>query len=485
MSGEAGSAGPTSGASPFSSLRHPAFARFALGQTLCGTAQFLGGLATPFLVNQLTDSNTWVGASSFVALIPAVVGTPLSGTLADRMDRRLLLLVGLSLQVLVMSVVVGLYAAGELTPWRILLLNFVGGSAASFQWAPIQSMAAVLVPRESLVAAVRMVSITFTVGRSVGPAIAALTLAFHGPGLAFAVSLGFYVVGLGILATVRTTWTPSGAEGSLGDQFREGLAYVRERPEMRIAFRLAFSVAGLGAVFAFSLAAGVADDLFGRGGGGLGVLSTSLGVGSLLASAFISGRGGRMSRAVLERRSILLYGAGLLVVASSSWLGVGMFGYLLMGGAHMLHGTTLSTSLQLRVDEEFRSVFLVAILSGIPIGGLAFGILGDLVGLRWVAMGAGLALCLDAVVTGRRGAFDLLDREVELEVDREVEPAAEPEPEVEPEPEPELEVELEVDQAGGPAGGGADAPNGGSTGPFADLPDSGDDRGQAREEDHG
>jgi MFS family permease len=437
VTNQAGSAGQTSGASPFSSLRHPAFARFVAGQTLCGTAQFLGGLATPFLVNQLTDSNTWVGASSFVALIPAVVGTPLSGTLADRMDRRMLLLVGLSFQVLVMSVVVGLYVSGGLTPWRILLLNFVGGSAASFQWAPIQSMAAVLVPREALVAAVRMVSITFTIGRSAGPAIAALTLAFHGPGLAFAVSLGLYVVGLAILATVRTTWSPSGAEGSLGDEFREGLAYVRARPEMRVAFRLAFSVAGLGAVFAFSLAAGIADDLF-----------ASLGVGSLLASAFISGRGGRMSRAVLERRSILLYGAGLVVVASSSWLGVGMFGYLLMGGAHMLHGTTLSTSLQLRVDEEFRgrvmSVFLVSVLSGIPIGGLVFGILGDLIGLRWVVLGAGLALCVDAVVTGRRGAFDLLDRE----------------------------VEPEVDQTG--------APTGGSAGPFADPTDSGDDRGSKR-----
>ena len=451
--GDPDRAGPATGASPFSSLRHPAFARFAAGQALCGTAQFLGGLATPFLVNQLTDSNTWVGASSFVALIPAVVGTPLSGTLADRMDRRMLLLVGLSLQVLVMSVVVGLYATGGLTPWRILLLNFVGGSAASFQWAPIQSMAAVLVPRESLVAAVRMVSITFTVGRSVGPAIAAVTLAFHGPGLAFVVSLGLYVVGLGILATVRTTWAPSGADGSLGDQFREGLAYVRARPEMRVAFRLAFSVAGLGAVFAFGLAAGVADDLFGRGGGGLGVLSTSLGVGALLASAFISGRGGRMSRAVLERRSILLYGAGLLVVASSSWLGVGMFGYLLMGGAHMLHGTTLSTSLQLRVDEEFRgrvmSVFLVAILSGIPIGGLAFGVIGDLVGLRWVVLGAGLALWLDVAVTGRRGAFALLDRE--------------------------------VDEVGGSAG----APTDGPAGPFADSPDSGDDRSTEGREDHG
>jgi hypothetical protein len=96
------------------------------------------------------------------------------------------------------------------------------------------------------------------------------------------------------------------------------------------------------------------------------------------------------------------------------------------------------------------SVFLVSVLSGIPIGGLVFGILGDLIGLRWVVLGAGLALCVDAVVTGRRGAFDLLDRE----------------------------VEPEVDETGGPAGTGA--PTGGSAGPFADPTDSGDDRGSKR-----
>ena len=87
------------------------------------------------------------------------------------------------------------------------------------------------------------------------------------------------------------------------------------------------------------------------------------------------------------------------------------------------------------------SVFLVAILSGIPIGGLAFGILGDLVGLRWVVLGAGLALCLDAAVTGRRGAFALLDHE--------------------------------ADGVGPPSGLSA----GPFAGPFADPPDSGDDRG--------
>ena len=194
---------------PFSALRHPAFARFALGSTLCGVAQFLAGLATPFLINQLTDSNSWVGAASFAALLRAVIGTPFAGALADQMDRRLLLLAGTGLQILVMVTIVVLYTSDRLTPWLILGLNFLGGSASSFLWAPTQSLAAVLVPRESLAAAVRMVSITFTVARSVGPVLAALTLAFGGPGLAFSAALGIYLVGFSVLTTVKTGWSPT------------------------------------------------------------------------------------------------------------------------------------------------------------------------------------------------------------------------------------------------------------------------------------
>ena len=424
---------------PFSALRHPAFARFALGSTLCGVAQFLAGLATPFLINQLTDSNSWVGAASFAALLPAVIGTPFAGALADQMDRRLLLLAGIGLQILVMVTIVVLYTSDRLTPWLILGLNFLGGSASSFLWAPTQSLAAVLVPRESLAAAVRMVSITFTVARSVGPVLAALTLAFGGPGLAFSAALGIYLVGFSVLTTVKTGWSPTGDGGSLRSQLGDGISYVRARPEMRLAFRLAFTVASLGAVFAFSLTAGVADDLYGLGGGGLGVLATSAGVGSLLASAYISGAGSRVARSTMEYRSILLYGCGLVVVASTGWMAVGIVGYLCMGTAHMLHGTTLSTALQIRVDDAYRgrvmSVFLVAVLSGIPLGGLTFGILSDLVGLRWVALGAGCLLVVHALVFHHRGLLVMLDNEV-----------------------------VEVDGGAYP------------TGPVAEPPDSGDDR---------
>ena len=403
---------------PFSALRYPAFARFALGSTFCGVAQFLAGLATPFLINQLTDSNSWVGAASFAALLPAVIGTPFAGALAAQMDRRLLLLAGIGLQSLVMVAIVVLYASDRLTPWLILGLNFVGGSASSFLWAPTQSLAAVLVPRESLAAAVRMVSITFTVSRSVGPVVAAVTLAFGGPGLAFSMALGIYLVGFSVMTTVRTGWSPNGGGGSLRSQLSDGIAYVRARPEMRLAFRLAFTVASLGAVFAFSLTAGVADDLYGLGGGGLGVLATSAGVGSMLARAYISGPGSRVARSIMERRNILFYGFGLVVVASTSWMALGILGYLCMGAAHMLHGTTLSTALQIRGDDAYRgrvmSVFLVAVLSGIPLGGLAFGILSALVGLRWVALGAGCLLVIHALAFHHRGLLAMLDNEVEV-----------------------------------------------------------------------
>ena len=79
----------------------------------------------------------------------------------------------------------------------------------------------------------------------------------------------------------------------------------------------------------------------------------------------------------------------------------------------MLHGTTLSTSLQMRVDEQYRgrvmSVFLVALLSGIPVGGLAFGVLAALLGLRWVALSSGLVLLADYVLLSRRGVLAMLD----------------------------------------------------------------------------
>ncbi len=400
---------------PFAPLRHGSFARFLAANTICNVGQFLQGLAVPFLINQLTDSNTWVGAAAFASLIPAVVSTPISGTLADRVDRKRILLAAYALQMVITGGILALHLTDHLTPWRIIWLLLASGAVAGFQWAPIQSLSAVLVPRLLLPQAIRLLSISFTVGRSVGPAIAALMLAFAGPGLAFAGTVLAYGIGLTLLSTVQCRWEPGSTTEPFLAQFRSGIDYVRANPAIRLALRLSFSMAFLGAAFAYSLTAGVADDLFDAGGGGLGALAMMLGLGSVLGGVYISGPGGRVRRSRLEAAVALTFACGMLVVTATPWLVVGFVGYLVMGMAHMLHGVTVNTALQLQLDEEYRgrvmSVWLVALLGGLPLGSILGGVLADLLSMRWVMVGYAVLLAATFGTLTRGGGLALLDRE--------------------------------------------------------------------------
>ena len=113
-------------------LRHVAFARFLLANTTSAVGQFLQGLAVPFLINQMTDSNTWVGAAAFAALIPAVVTTPISGTRADRIDRKRILLVAYVLQGCITGGLLALHQADLLTPWPLIEKRIQAAAEADF-----------------------------------------------------------------------------------------------------------------------------------------------------------------------------------------------------------------------------------------------------------------------------------------------------------------------------------------------------------------
>ncbi len=322
-----------------------------------------------------------------------MIATPVSGILADRIDRRTILVVAYSLQTIITGAYLWLYLADQLTPWRLLGLAFLSGSVAGFQWAPIQAMAAVLVPRRLLVDAAQVVSISFTAGRAVGPAIAGIILRFSGPGLAFAGTFASYLLGVGLLSRVRTDWQPgvSATEPFL-TQFRLGVRYVRERPGLRLVIATAFWVAMLGAVWIFALTPSLAEDLFDAGGGGLGALATCTGLGSVVASIFIAGRGGKVRRSRIETASMTLYMTGLVTIAATGSLAVGLIGFAIAGGAHMLHGVTMNTSLQVQADDEYRgrvmSVWLTAVLAGLPIGALVGGALADRVNIQFVVLGS-------------------------------------------------------------------------------------------------
>ena len=347
-------------------------------------------LAVPFYVNELTDSNWWVGSSAFAVLIPSLIVTPVAGIWCDRISRKAILFGSFCLQLIMSAVFLALFLADVLNPWLIVGLQVVVGVASGFQWAPTQAMTALLVPPEDLLSAVRFVSLSFTAGRAFGPAMAGLTLWLWGPGPAFAVTIVGFFIGLAFMVPMRLRPAEPVQREPLLMQFRQGVDYIWRRTEMRLVVVTSFVVASVGAVFAFALVASVADDVFSLGDGGLGWLTAIFGLGSLVVGMYVTVFGDLHARSRVEMTAVGVYAAGVLLIGATPWLAIGLLGYFIFGAAHMAHGVTVNSALQVQVDEQYRgrvmSVWMMSVLAGLPLGSLVGGFLGDLVSMRFVLL---------------------------------------------------------------------------------------------------
>ena len=395
-------------------LSHRSFLLFFIGVSIATTGQFMQSLAVPFYMNELTDSNAWVGSSAFAVLIPSLFMTPVAGIWSDRISRKAILFGSFITQLACSAAFLVLFAADLLTPWLMIGIQVVVGVASGFQWAPTQSMTALLVPPEDLLSAVRFVSLSFTVGRALGPFLAGVTLYFLGPGPAFAVTIVSFAVGLALMGPMRLRPAEPVKQEPFLLQFRHGLEYVRRRPAMRLVMFTSFMVACVGAVFAFALVASVADDVFSLGDGGLGWLTGTFGFGSLVVGLYVTNFGDRHLRSRVEMAAVGVYAVGVLLVGFSPWLAIGMLGYFVFGAAHMAHGVTVNSALQVQVDEQYRgrvmSVWLMSVLSGLPVGSFIGGFLGDLVSMRFVLLlYGGLLAVFWAITVVRSNGFASLD----------------------------------------------------------------------------
>ncbi|WP_420638357.1 MFS transporter [Candidatus Poriferisocius sp.] len=396
-------------------LSHRSFLLFFLGVSVATTGQFMQSLAVPFYVKELTDSNFWVGSTAFAVLIPSLFMTPVAGIWSDRVSRKALLFGSFALQLVASVVYLVLYTSDLLTPWLMLGLQFAVGVASGFQWAPTQAMTVLLVPPEDLVAAVRFVSLSFTAGRALGPAMAGLTLLLWGPGPAFLITTIGFTLGMALMAPMKLRPPVEVKREPFWVQLRQGMDYIRQRPAMRLIMGTSFVVAFSGAVFAFALVASVADDVFSLPDGGLGFLTAIFGVGSLVMGLYVIRFGNRHLRSRVEAASVAVYSLGVLLVGATPWLAVGLVGYFILGLAHMGHGVTVNSALQVQVDERFRgrvmSVWLMSVLLGLPLGSLVGGFLGDLVSMQFVLLlfGGLLAALWVGVVLVRPDGFAGLD----------------------------------------------------------------------------
>ena len=409
------STGVTEPASVGDVLRNFNFSVYYTTAFVSNAGTFMQGVGVPFVMYELTKSNTWVGASVFAVMIPSLLMGPIVGTLADRRDRRMILL-GSSIVQLIAATALWLLAINDaLTPWRIVGCLVVAGFGAGFQNATAHALIPLLVPHEQLMPAIRLNAVNFNVARVIGPVAGSLVLTHWGYRSTFALNaLSFLVVIVGLLLARPRRIVYSSAHEPWLRAFMTSVDYVRSRRSMRQLMVFSFMLSVFGASV-WQLTAGLVAEDYHAKESGIGYLIASFGVGASIAGLFLLARGDRFRRSRLTLLGISFYSLGAFVAVITPHIGVGLIGFALMGSAHSLGGVASTSTLQTQVSENFRgrvlALFIMSSFVGIPLGSVGGGRLGDLFGLRPTLAGYAIALALYGVyATVRLDRLHLFDK---------------------------------------------------------------------------
>jgi len=388
------------GGGMFRSLRVRNYRLYASGQLISLTGTWMQRVAQDWLVLQLTNSGTALGFVTALQFVPSVLLGPWGGVIADRVDKRKLLLVtqtGLAAIALALGL---LDVGGVVAYWHVLVLATLLGFVSAFDTPARQSFVVEMVGREDLTNAVAINATTFNAGRILGPAVAGVMITAVGTGWAFignAASSAAVLLGLLLMRTSELYPSPPIARAK--GQLREGIRYVRGRADLMLTMVLIFVIGTFGLNFQITCAL-LAKQVFHRGASGYGYLSTALAVGAFLGAVLATRRRARPTPLFLLGVAFAFSVVEVLAgIMPGFWLAALA---LVPTGLAMLSVTTAANShVQLGVAPTMRgrvmALYLMCFMGGTPLGAPVIGWVAETVGPRWGMIGGGL-VCLVCVV---------------------------------------------------------------------------------------
>jgi MFS family permease len=389
------------------------YGSYLAGNFTSNVGNWFQNVAAGIVVFQITGSNTLVGMVSVLQFLATLALAPWSGSLADRVDRRRLLLLA---QVISASGAVGLaiwvgLAGVDGLPgvWPVLGAAGVIGLGYAVGISAMNALIPSLVEPDDLDDAIALNSASFTVARAIGPALAGVLIAVAGAAWAFGLNAITFLPLIVVLAVIR----PRPVRRSAGDRsVRAGLAYVRERPAMWWLILATLSVGWAGDPVN-TLAPAYAD-LFGRGEAFVGLQVTAFGTGSALSSLAVGWVRSRLGLARTTRLGMALLGTGLLGFAVAPGEAVVLAALFVAGVGFLFGVTTTNSNLQRRLDEDLRgrvmALWSMAFLGSRPLAGLVDGAIADLVSPRVGVVAAAVPLLVGWWAMHRVEAVDAAEQ---------------------------------------------------------------------------
>ncbi len=385
----------------FSALSVSNYRRFFFGQSVSLVGTWMQTVAQSWLVYTLTHSATALGFVVALQTLPVLILGAYGGVIADRVDKRRLMIVLQSLMGL-QALVLGLLAVTHVVRfWELCVLAVVLGLNNTFENPARQSFVLEMVGPAELRNAVSLNSTMVNVARAIGPAIAGLLIAGVGEGVCFlinAVSFGAVVYSLVSMDT--SALSPTEPTGRAKGQLREGFRYVKGEPRLGVPLLMMVIVGMLAYEFQVTLPV-VARQTFHGGSATYGFLTAAMGIGAVLGGLVTAARG----RTGLRHFTLAgtAFGIAIGLAALAPVLGAELVALGAVGWASVTFIATGNTTLQLQAEPTMRgrvmSLWAVAFMGTTPVGGPLIGWVVAMASAR-VGLGVGAAACVVAAGIG-------------------------------------------------------------------------------------
>ena len=404
-----GSPSPDRPPGPWSVLRQRDFRLLCAGLVVSQTGTRIQQIAQYWLLWELTHAPLALGVYGLCRSVPFLVVSLYAGVLADRIDRRRLLVCANAASMVYPLVLGTVVALGHVAPWHIYLMAVLSATTDSFDGPARQALIPTLVPRTRLLTGLGLMNGLRRTSTLIGPSLGGLTVLWLGTAGAFYVnglSYGAVVLAALLMRTppLHSGRTSAHAWGMVGD----GLSYVR-RHELLGTLLAVEAVVTLCTSYQVILPV-FADEVLGVGPAGLGLLMSAPGLGAVLGSVGLVSRGEVRAKGRVMLATGALLGLSLLAFAASRAFALSLVALVLVGGMDAVYGAVRNTIVQLAAPETFRgrvvSVQLVAQRGLAPSGSFVVGSLAAALGAPWAV--ALLSLVATGLVIWRGFALPAL-----------------------------------------------------------------------------
>jgi predicted MFS family arabinose efflux permease len=396
--------------STFSALRHRDLRFLWLGIALAYTADYLKIFAIGWLVVQIAERGgvpervaLYLGLLGLSRAVPSIASGLLGGAIADRVDRRRLLLATMTTSAAVAASLTTLVVSGSPSIALVMALTFAGSIADAFTLPTVYAVIPRLVPSTDLLSAIGLTNMMDNLSALTGPLLGGVLVVALGTPGPFYVLAPLYLAAIIVLSRMRPVAVPQAESPRPGilESLRGGIEHLASDPVLRTLVILSLLVSLFGRAVT-QLYPAVVHDSLRLGAVALSSLLAGRAVGTLAGSLVTASLGGIARRGVAAAACVVAYGAVIFLFAAQQQLVPALAFAALGGAAQFIFSGLANGTLQSRAPDHaagrMMSLYTTTITGGVPVGMLLLGSAGSLVGIGLVVAAGGVVLALGGVL---------------------------------------------------------------------------------------